>query len=263
MDWWANAAREAQVLDDRLSALLEEDRRRVSVAPKRTEGNGGVEAAGVLDRSGTVDQDVPPMPTEPSLRPGYAGQVAPPSPPVSAALQPTAPLSVFAPYVVTDFRQAGIGANAGAFHEYWYRPTIRRMVAHVIATEGPVYDATVVERVRVAHEFGRAGRLIRDVVLGAVLAEVRRVVEADGRTVYFLPSVDLARVAFRQSERSVRDVDAIPVMELAGLARVLDVGNRFDDDAVTAMRDALGVGRVGAPMRERLLEAIRLARKSP
>jgi len=262
-DWWANAAHEAQVLDDRLSALLEEDRRRVSVAPKRTEGNGGVEAAGVLDRSGTVDQDVPPMLTEPSLRQGYAGQVAPPSPPVSAPLQPTAPLPVFAPYVVTDFRQAGIGANAGAFHEDWYRPTIRRMVAHVIATEGPVYDATVVERVRVAHGLGRAGRLIRDVVLGAVLAEVRRVVEADGRTVYFLPSVDLARVAFRQSERSVRDVDAIPVMELAGLARVLDVGNRFDDDAVTAMRDALGVGRVGAPMRERLLEAIRLARRSP
>jgi hypothetical protein len=136
------------------------------------------------------------------------------------------------------------------------------MVARVIATEGPVYDATVVERVRVAHGFGRAGGRIRDVVLGAVEAGVRRVVEADGRTVYFAPAIDPARVAFRQSDRSVRDVDDIPVMELAGLARVLDVANKFDDDALIAMRDALGVGRVGAPMRERLLAAIRLARQA-
>lgn len=261
-DWWSNAAREAQVVHDRLSALLEEDRRRVAVAPGRTEGDGRVGASGLPDRSGTVDQDAPPLPTEPPLRKEYAGPVDPPSAPPSPPLQPTAPLPVFAPYVVTDFRQAGIGANGDAFYEDWYRPTIRRMVARVIATEGPVYDATVVERVRVAHGFGRAGGRIRDVVLGAVEAGVRRVVEADGRTVYFAPAIDPARVAFRQSDRSVRDVDDIPVMELAGLARVLDVANKFDDDAVIAMRDALGVGRVGAPMRERLLAAIRLARQA-
>ena len=91
---------------------------------------------------------------------------------------------------------------------------------------------------------------------------VRRVVEADGRTVYFAPAVDPARVAFRQSDRSVRDVDAIPMMELAGLARALDVVNKLDPEAVNAMRDALGLGRVGAPMRERLLAAIRLARQA-
>jgi hypothetical protein len=49
---------------------------------------------------------------------------------------------------------------------------------------------------------------------------------------------------------------------LAGLARVLDVANKFDEEAVVAMRDALGVARVGAPMRERLLAAIRLARQA-
>ena len=132
----------------------------------------------------------------------------------------------------------------------------------MIATEGPVYDSTVVERVRAAHGFGRAGGRIREAVLGAVDGGVRTIVEGDDRTVYFPATVDPARVAFRQSERSVRDVDAIPVMELAGLARVLDVANKFDDDAVIAMRDALGVGRVGAPMRERLLAAIRLARQA-
>jgi hypothetical protein len=135
------------------------------------------------------------------------------------------------------------------------------MVALVIATEGPVYDATLVERVRAAHGFGRAGGRIREAVLGAVDTGVRRVVEGDDRTVYFGATVDPARVAFRRSDRSVRDVDAIPVMELAGLARALDVGNKFNDDAVIAMRDVLGVARVGAPMRERLLAAISLAKQ--
>ena len=50
-------------------------------------------------------------------------------------------------------------------------------------------------------------------------------------------------------------------MELTGLARALDVGNKFNDDAVIAMRDVLGVARVGAPMRERLLAAISQAKQ--
>jgi hypothetical protein len=136
------------------------------------------------------------------------------------------------------------------------------MVAHVVEREGPVYEATVVDRIRDAHDFGRAGGRIRDAVLGAIEAGVRRVVEADGRTVYFAPTVDPARVAYRQADRAVRNVDDIPVMELAGLARALDVLNKFNDDAVIAMRDAIGVARVGEPMRKRLMEAITLARKA-
>ena len=129
----------------------------------------------------------------------------------------------------------------------------------VIATEGPVYETTVVARIRDAHDFDRAGGRIREAVVGAVDAGVRRVVEGDGRTVYFPATVDPARVAYRQSDRSERDVDDIPVMELAGLARALNVLNMMNDAALIAMREALGVARMGAPMRERLLAAIRLA----
>jgi very-short-patch-repair endonuclease len=236
-DWWANPTREADAVHAQLQSLLEADRRPVPVpaAPPSTV-------------------------SEPSVPKQYAGPVPltpAPSPPPPA---PT-PVPTFASYEVADFRKAGIGTNADAFYEDWYRPTLRRMVALVIATEGPVYDATLVERVRAAHGFGRAGGRIREAVLGAVDTGVRRVVEGDDRTVYFGATVDPARVAFRRSDRSVRDVDAIPVMELAGLARALDVGNKFNDDAVIAMRDVLGVARVGAPMRERLLAAISLAKQ--
>lgn len=88
---------------------------------------------------------------------------------------------------------------------------------------------------------------------------MRTVIEGDDQTVYFAPTVDSARVAFRQSGRVVDDT---PMMELAGLARVLDVANKFDDEAVIGMRDALEASRVGAPIRARLMAAIRLARQA-
>ena len=248
-DWWRNPAREAQVVDDRLNALLAADRRKSAEVPPTP----------VIDVNPTRETEPPAaerLPPEPPVVARYAGPATPAPPPPPP---PPPPLPSFEPYALTDFRQAGIGLNAGAFYEDWYRPTLRRAVALVIATEGPVYDTTVVDRIRDAHDFGRAGGRIREAVVGAVDAGVRRVVEGDGRTVYFSATVDPARVAYRQSDRSVRDVDDIPVMELAGLARALNVLNMMNDAALIAMREALGVARMGAPMRERLLAAIQLA----
>jgi very-short-patch-repair endonuclease len=240
-DWWANTSREAQVVHDRLCALLDADRQRdPSPEPERVPG--------------------PPLSQEPPPRPRYCGPVVPPPRREVPPLRPIEPS--FARYHQVDFRRAGFVPDPAQFYEPWYVPTLRRMVAHVVEREGPVYEATVVDRIRDAHDFGRAGGRIRDAVLGAIEAGVRRVVEADGRTVYFAPTVDPARVAYRQADRAVRNVDDIPVMELAGLARALDVLNKFNDDAVIAMRDAIGVARVGEPMRKRLMEAITLARKA-
>jgi len=73
-----------------------------------------------------------------------------------------------ADYVLTDIGKAGSTPDRDAFYDSAYRPTLRRMVAHVITTEGPIFDDLLIHRVARAHEFGRAAGRIRETVLDVV-----------------------------------------------------------------------------------------------
>jgi hypothetical protein len=279
-DWWSNAAKEANVIDAQLKELLRDDRGRaaavspVVVTPVMTSPSGNPTSTG-LDESeavAAVEGTRAPhgeaggryasnagtaTPTTPDSRaPTSCQTIAPPTP------VPTRPSTVRrAPYVVANLSDLAATRDINLFYDPTYDATLRRMVSRVIETEGPIYDSLLVTRIRAAHGFGRAADRMRQRIMGAVHLHLRRVPEVGSdRVVLCSPMADLNAIEYRESQPGERDIDDVPIIELAALARTLDVGNKFDDEAVTALRDAIGGARVGTPMRARFMAAIQMAR---
>ncbi len=82
-------------------------------------------------------------------------------------------------YVVTDLTAAGFKAEPEKFYETSYRPILRRMAAHVVATEGPIYDDVLVRRIARFHGFKRTGPQIKAVVLDVVERKLPRSMEGE------------------------------------------------------------------------------------
>jgi DNA polymerase III delta prime subunit/very-short-patch-repair endonuclease len=268
-DWWADAVKEANAVHAQLEALLRDDRQRAAAAPPVV----------VTPAVTSLDDTPTPNGQEESVEAGagtpapdseagglHASQVdtATPLPPMidPPTPVPTRPTTVRrAPYVVANLSDLAATRDITLFYDPTYDAKLRRMVLRVIETEGPIYDSVLVTRIRDAHGFGRAADRMRQRIMGAVDRQIRRIPEVGSdRVVLCHPATDLSAIAFRESPSGQRDVEDIPIMELAALARTLDVGNKFDDEAVTALRDAIGGARVGAPMRARFMAAIEMAR---
>ncbi len=71
-------------------------------------------------------------------------------------------------YQLADLTAAGFTPDRAQFYETSYRPTLRKMVAHVIAVEGPIFADVLVQRIARAHGFARAAGRIQETVLDVV-----------------------------------------------------------------------------------------------
>ena len=87
-------------------------------------------------------------------------------------------------YAVANIEAAGFKPDRDAFYDTSYRPTLRRMAAHVIAIEGPIFDDVLVHRIARAHKFGRAAGRIRETVLDVVERKFP-VSNEDGRKIFW------------------------------------------------------------------------------
>jgi hypothetical protein len=136
-----------------------------------------------------------------------------------------------------------------------YRPELRKMIDHVVATEGPLYFDLLVERVARAHGFQRAGEGIRGVVKAALGADRFPTTEDDGGELVWPMEADPSvRPAWRGSgSRQHRD---IPLVELASLTSALRADGFEDKDLLRAMQDRVGLGRLTAATRERFERAV-------
>lgn len=191
----------------------------------------------------------------------YASTVEPAQMPTAA---PTISARVEAkPYTVTNFVAAGLEPDAGRFYDPDYRPVVRRMVALVVATEGPIYTDLLVQRLARAHGFARAAGRIREVVLGAIGHQYGKVEELGRELIWPEGATVGAIVSYRPSEREdARDHSDIPLVELASLAtRYLDEG-ADTEEAVRRLAAFVGLGRLREATRQRLEAAVELARQA-
>src|SRR5260370_36615396 len=76
-------------------------------------------------------------------------------------------------YEISDFEAAGFMADREAFYDMGYRPTLMRMVAHVISVEGPIFDDLLVHPVARAHGFRRGAGSMRQSLSDAQGAALR------------------------------------------------------------------------------------------
>jgi hypothetical protein len=173
-------------------------------------------------------------------------------------MQPTG--AAPATYVITDVASVA-RPNRERFHDPDYTSTLREMVALVVQTEGPILEDLLVERIARAHDLQRSGNQIRRRVVGLLppgSAVERRVDEVVVWPAGFQPDTPFP---YRRDPSGERGHEAVPVEELASLARPF-LRLRLDDEAVLRrMADEFDLGRLRASTRERFKVALGIARK--
>jgi very-short-patch-repair endonuclease len=163
-------------------------------------------------------------------------------------------------FVVARVAGCGIDPNPDRFYEADYRPALRRMVGHVIDTEGPIYGSDLVTRIARAHGFQRNGGRIEERVLAAVAEETPATAEDDGKFVYWpLGTVPAPVIPFRRAGLNVRGLASIPLAELAGLAREFLAPGCDHAAVIERMREQFELGKLREPTRRRFTAAIRIA----
>jgi hypothetical protein len=195
----------------------------------------------------------PPELEEPLRR--YADRVTV-DPPMGDMLAPTGTQSV---YQVADLAGAGFTVDRDAFYDTEYRPTLRKMVAHIITVEGPIFDDVLVQRIARAHGFARAAGRIRETVLDVVERKFTKSKE-DGRAIFWPEGADpKALPSFRAGVLEQRDHPDIPLVELAALARQFIQQGAEPKEAAVMVGQELGLGRLRETARERFEAAAQRA----
>lgn len=261
-DWWMRPDEAAARLDAALRAGLDADRLARTLAPPASPPalppSPLPEPAAATD-TGRRDPDIEPLPEGASL-PGaepdaiaaeadfglsddadaeaqrrlYADRAGPG--PAPAAPEPASPYT----YRRADLVAEGFRPEPTRFYDPAYRPLLRSMAISVLATEAPVYEELLVQRIARAHGFARAGSSIRD-ALASALSAVVQVSDDDGRRLLWPPNLDIdALVPYRSSAPQDRSHQDIPICELASLA--LRFVSEGADRVETVRRMSLDLG---------------------
>lgn len=157
-------------------------------------------------------------------------------------------------YRIADYADLVDQLDPDHFHDPSYDPTLATLIRRVLHHEAPMLDTLLVQRVARAHGFQRAGRLIRERVLGIV--ERNHHTQADPQQGYFvwLHADDMAnwnRYRLPETPEDVRSIEEIDMHELRTAARCLVHGDR-----VVEIARGFGIRRVTTQARSRIEYAI-------
>ncbi len=162
-------------------------------------------------------------------------------------------------YQIADVRDVGT-PNRGRFYDRGYLAELRKMVDHVVETEGPLYFDLLVERIARAHGFQRAKDGIRGVVKTA-LGQGRFPVTKDEGSELIWPKDGDPTVLPPWRGPGSRQHGDVPLPELASLAATLRAIGLEGEDLVRAMQDRFRLGRLAGSTRERFEAAASYASK--
>ncbi|MBA1146676.1 DUF3320 domain-containing protein [Ectothiorhodospiraceae bacterium WFHF3C12] len=161
---------------------------------------------------------------------------------------------------VTTYRQCALGTYLGIidpdqFYESSYTPVLSKLVAVVVAEEGPIRDELLVRRIARAHGFQRAGQRIRKRVL-SIARQKAVTTEEDVGTFYWPEGLSEPWRWFRAPDvGDARSVEDIPMEELVVLSSHLSQQGHSGENLLREMAAACGVKRVSKAIRERLADA--------
>lgn|GEM_PF-5335204 len=134
--------------------------------------------------------------------------------------------------------------------DYFVRDSLQRAILKVVTDEGPISRELLLQRIRVAWGYGRAGSRIRDTVFGALGSLVRSgdIVSVDkGFVAVDAESSGPVRVALAGESDTQRDPEDVPPSELrqAALYLVADSLQVSWDQLTAAVARLFGWGRRG------------------
>ncbi|MFC7557115.1 DUF3320 domain-containing protein [Pseudoroseomonas wenyumeiae] len=227
-DWWTNASREV----DRLHALLE-----AALA----------EARSSRSRKAEELQQRDPVPQ---------AQAADPA--VLAAIEAVEPQELETGSDNTAVvGQSEVKADGELFYEEDYLPQLAELVAHEIASHGPIRDDRLAQRIARAHGFQKTGRRILERVLAVVPADCARTEEEVGTFIWPRHAQPALWDHFRgaAADQALDPAD-LPIEELRVLAASLKAQYHDEEVLLLAMRDACNLGQLRQGTRDRFRQAI-------
>lgn len=165
-------------------------------------------------------------------------------------------------YAVADLLGDGFEPKPDRFYEATYFPILREMVNRVVELEGPIYQDIVVTRIARAHEFMRNGVQIVDRVDRAIASDFKRSNEGDRIVVWPRNLMPGAVIPYRGGVPTQRELLDVPIIEVAGIARLLLNQGLSRDDVVQELKVKFGLGKLRDTMRKRFEAAAELAAQS-
>jgi very-short-patch-repair endonuclease len=251
-DWWIDKERAAERLHAQIEAALAADREamaeRVALAAM-----AAVQPAPLLEPEGepgslvsdngephnlqpvTADEPVVAVSAPAEAQPVYARLVEPP------AVKPAAD----GLYRVTDLQAFSDKIDPAAFYEPRYDGVLIGLIGAVLATEAPIAETVLVQRIARTHGFDRAGPVIRKRIMA--ITERLHVVEEEEGGGRFVWTDAAARCGWNQARApagpdDLRAIEEIALRELAAYP---------GHDAVEVAR-YFGVRRLSASARARI-----------
>jgi hypothetical protein len=165
-------------------------------------------------------------------------------------------------YVITDFSANGLRPDASRFYDGGYRPILRQMIALVVATEAPIYEDVMVERIARAHGFQRSGNNIYQIIAGVIGREFTRSKD-DDRVVIWPSGMQTNTLSpYRESFRGMRSHSDIPLAELASLAAPFARLRMNDEEVLRRMAEHFQLWRLREATRGRFEAALNLVRNT-
>lgn len=262
-DWWINAVGTADLIHERLTALLSASRAQHEELQAREDAARKVAEAAVVEvvevieeATSVVDDAVIP---ESANDEGGAFANEQFASVASASQSLSSPQSPYRPIQTVHYRESDpassvAGVNPDAFFENGYSEVLSMLIAHVISEEGPILDVILARRVARAHGWVRTGAKIRERVSSIAQNTHRMTIDDVGD--FYWPShlTDAANIVCRRpgDEAGIRPVDEISSEELAALARELHAKGKTGEALLHAMARELGLQKLTASSRMRL-----------
>jgi Protein of unknown function (DUF3320) len=165
-------------------------------------------------------------------------------------------------YMPAAFSGVRIWPRPDLLYEDANRPTLRRLVAHVITVEGPIYSDILAIRIARAHGKDRTGSTIQKIVLDAVDHRFPRTREENRDLFWPEGSQTDAPFPYRQSIEGVKSHSDTPLVELASIALPFLQVSLSEEEIIQKMTEHFRLERLRRAARERLESALRIARRS-
>ncbi|RON51841.1 DUF3320 domain-containing protein [Pseudomonas frederiksbergensis] len=265
-DWWINAVGTADLIHERLNALLVLSRAQRAEHEAREEAarllveNAAVEVIEVIEEViGSVTES---LTVESANDEGKAPQNQQYAAIALAPQTVSTSQSQYFPVELVYYRESDPassiqGVNPDAFFESSYSGVLSALIEHVISEEGPILDVILARRVARAHGWVRTGSKIRERV--SAMAKNTHRVTVDDLGEFYWPSrhPDVSTLVCRRpvDETGIRPVDEICSDELLALARELRAKGKAGEALLHAMARELGLQKLTASSRLRLEKA--------
>ncbi|MCV6548493.1 MAG: DUF3320 domain-containing protein [Cohaesibacter sp.] len=258
-DWWYDATRVADDIDQKLSELVaisrEEDKRKQQEAALRAEEEAIAEQERKnREQKQELEKLEEQEQAQQTVNAGSAVSTSPAKLTSHFASNSTNETQQTKLYVWTNF--ADFQPDPDRFHHASYADTLAQMIEKVVQEEGPIKDTSLAQRITKAHGWSRTGNLLKKEI-DKHLTHYEETIEATGRFIW-LKGTRAEIICFRPAldpdfRRSIND---IPLAEIAGLLRD-NPGLIEVDEPVYALAHAMGYNRVAKAIKSRLEEAIR------